>query len=636
VTLDLDRVQAALPAYDIGGELGRGGWGIVLAGRHRQLGRDVAIKQLPRAFAHDPAVRARFVGEARLLASLDHPHIVPVYDFVEAEGLCVLVMEKLPGGTLWQRFTTAGVTMETACAAVLAACAGLHAAHQRGILHRDVKPENLLFSTNDVLKVTDFGISKMVGGDSTVATRAGEVLGTPAYMSPEQCQGGDLGPATDVYAAGVMLYELLSGRLPFPDDDEVLTVLYRRVYERPRPLLDVAATVPPAIAGVVMRALEPDPAHRYPTAEAFAIALAEAATASWGPGWPSARAHVAVMGAGPILAATERPTGAGTGGTGDTGNGGTGTASPAPATVAREAPAPAPPPGSPAPPAAPAPAAPPTPVASARVRPTVMAHARWLPPPDVDVLQLVPVRLVLPRPPAPKRAVAWAAGLALVMVAVALLGILPPPRGGTVGPGEVLVAGRDPATEEVTVDLDEPVAVSVAGSAADTVEVRLSAAGIRLGSATAALAPAGEGQAAAELDLAAARYLAPPTVTGELVLRGGGAAVASERFPVRPARTGLLTVPGVVGVAGLLFVIAYAESLLRSLRRGRKRVVGVVGMAGVGALLGLDAVVLAWAGAGREPVVLTAAACAVLGAAAGVVGARAAAATARRPLVLAR
>ena len=101
MTLDRDRVSAALGAYDIEGELGRGGWGVVLAGRHRQLGREVAIKELPRAFAADPAVRARFVSEARTLASLDHPHIVPVYDYVEHEGLCLLVMEKLPGGTVW-------------------------------------------------------------------------------------------------------------------------------------------------------------------------------------------------------------------------------------------------------------------------------------------------------------------------------------------------------------------------------------------------------------------------------------------------------------------------------------------------------------------------------------------------------
>src|SRR5438874_6401149 len=122
MALDQELIEAALPLYEVHGELGRGAWGVVLAARHRQLGREVAIKQLPRAFGADPAVRARFVAEARLLASLDHPHIVPVYDYVEADGLCLLVMEKLPGGTVWSRFTSAGVTPEAACALVLAAC----------------------------------------------------------------------------------------------------------------------------------------------------------------------------------------------------------------------------------------------------------------------------------------------------------------------------------------------------------------------------------------------------------------------------------------------------------------------------------------------------------------------------------
>jgi serine/threonine protein kinase len=113
--LDRDRVAAALPSYEIRGELGRGGFGIVLEGCHQQLGREVAIKQLPRAFGSDPSVRARFLSEARLLASLDHPHVVPIYDFVEQDGLCLLIMEKLSGGTVWSRFTSVGLTMDTAC-----------------------------------------------------------------------------------------------------------------------------------------------------------------------------------------------------------------------------------------------------------------------------------------------------------------------------------------------------------------------------------------------------------------------------------------------------------------------------------------------------------------------------------------
>ena len=232
MALDRELVVAALSSYDIGAEIARGGWGIVLAGKHRHLDREVAIKQLPRAFAADPGVRARFLAEARLVASLDHPHIVPVYDFVEREGLCLLVMERLSGGTVWTRFVEDGVSAETACAIAVATAVALHHAHEHGVLHRDVKPENLLFARSGVLKVTDFGIAKVLGGTDTVATRAGEVLGTPSYMAPEQATAGELSPATDIYSLGVMLYELLSGRLPFDQTDD--SPLLAAVPARPR------------------------------------------------------------------------------------------------------------------------------------------------------------------------------------------------------------------------------------------------------------------------------------------------------------------------------------------------------------------------------------------------------------------
>ena len=274
-------VAEALPAYEILGELGRGGWGIVLEGRHRHLDRPVAIKQLPRGFGADPDVRSRFLAEARLLASLDHPHIVPVYDFVERDGLCVLVMEKLPGGTVWTRFNKEGMTHEAACGIGVVTSVALEHAHRAGILHRDVKPENLMFSAGGVLKVTDFGIAKVLSGGRTMATRTGDVLGTPSYMAPEQAMGQDVGPGTDVYALGVMLYELLSGRLPF-SADSAMAVLFKHVHEVP-PLL--GGDVPSAVADVVMRALEKDPADRQSGAEEFGVALATAAASSFGPGW---------------------------------------------------------------------------------------------------------------------------------------------------------------------------------------------------------------------------------------------------------------------------------------------------------------------------------------------------------------
>jgi serine/threonine-protein kinase len=309
MSIDRELLSSALPAYDIGEELGQGGMGVVISGQHRQLDRRVAIKQLPVAFAADPAVRRRFTAEARVLASLDHPHVVPVYDFVERDGICLLVMELLPGGTLRSRVAAAGgFTAPRAVAVSLACLSGLSAAHRRGVLHRDVKPENMLFAGSGVLKVADFGIAKVLGGPGTVVTRRGDVIGTPAYIAPEQVRGGELSPATDVYAVATMLYELLAGVLPFPDVGEDMALLFKHAYEQPVPLRDVAPGVPEPLAAAVMQGLATEPADRFATAESFGVALAEAGTQAWGPGWLPAE-EVPIMDSGPIISAAGPPTG---------------------------------------------------------------------------------------------------------------------------------------------------------------------------------------------------------------------------------------------------------------------------------------------------------------------------------------
>jgi hypothetical protein len=310
MNFDRELLSIALPAYDIGDELGQGGMGVVVSGQHRQLGRRVAIKQLPEAFAADPGVRRRFTAEAQVLASLDHPHVVPVYDFVEREGICLLVMELLPGGTLRSRVPPGGCTAPYAVAVSLACLSGLSAAHRRGILHRDVKPENMIFAASGVLKVTDFGIAKVIGGPGTVLTRVGDVVGTPAYIAPEQVRGGKLSPATDVYALATMLYELLAGVFPFTTETEGedLALLFKHAYEKPVPLRDVAPGVPDPVAAAVMRGLATEPADRFETAEAFGVALAEAATQAWGPGWLAAE-QVPIMDAGPMTGAAGHPSG---------------------------------------------------------------------------------------------------------------------------------------------------------------------------------------------------------------------------------------------------------------------------------------------------------------------------------------
>jgi serine/threonine protein kinase len=278
-----ERIAAALPGYEIGRELGRGGFGLVLSARHRALGREVAIKQLPRAFAADSILRERFGREARLLARFDHHHIVRIYDYVEADGLSLVVMEVLSGGTLWERQID-GVSMPEACALMLAAASGLQAAHEAGVLHRDVKPHNLIFSKNGVLKVTDFGLATP-GTDFTKATRLtrdGEVLGTPAYMAPEQVLGHTIGPAADVYSMGMVLFELLAGRLPFEASTNPLDVARSHVDDEPMALRDVAPDTPPAVGDVVMSALARRPEDRIATAKQFSEELRRAATLAWG------------------------------------------------------------------------------------------------------------------------------------------------------------------------------------------------------------------------------------------------------------------------------------------------------------------------------------------------------------------
>ncbi|WP_007514696.1 MULTISPECIES: WD40 repeat domain-containing serine/threonine protein kinase [Pseudofrankia] len=288
-------MAAALPGYELGAQLGQGAFGLVLAGRHQELHRDVAIKVLP---AGPDGTIERGRAEARLLAALDHPHIVRVYDAVATDDLHLIVMELLAGGTLSRR--RKGMAAETACAVGLAVADALGCAHRAGVLHRDIKPDNILFDAADLLKVTDFGIAKIVEGASTTASA---VIGTPRYMAPEQLLGARLSPATDLYALGVLLYELLTGTSLFGPAVSGQALAHHHLHVAPAP----PAGVPGPVADVVMRTLAKDPADRPQTAHAFALALAQAAAEVHGPGWTS-RAGIRLRLDEDIRAATESPT----------------------------------------------------------------------------------------------------------------------------------------------------------------------------------------------------------------------------------------------------------------------------------------------------------------------------------------
>lgn len=297
-----ERVREVLPGYEVGGEIARGGFGVVLYGTHLRLERKVAIKLLPTEVAHNEDIRGRFAAEARLMAGIDHPHVVPVYDYVEEDDLCLFVMEYLPAGTVLTRFTTKGFHPGPAIGVALACASALEAAHRQGVLHRDVKPANLMFAANGTVKLSDFGIAKIVGGNGG-KTRAGDVLGTAWYIAPEQVLGNPVTPATDVYGLATTLYQLLSGTLPFPMDVDGAALYVMHAYSRPIPLAKTAPALPTPIADVVMRGLATDPRMRWRSAEEFGVALASAATRCWGPNW-LAQAGVPVLGNDSIKAAT--------------------------------------------------------------------------------------------------------------------------------------------------------------------------------------------------------------------------------------------------------------------------------------------------------------------------------------------
>jgi len=270
-------IAQALPDYEVSDEVGRGEFGVVWRARHRHLGREVAIKELATSMPGEHS--ERFRREARLLAHLDHPHIVKVFDYREVGERRLLIMELLRGGTLAQRRSEMSVA--DVLTSGIAAAKGLQHAHERGVLHRDVKPENLMFDHVGTLKVTDLGIAGGLGSEagSMNITRAGSFLGTPAYVAPEQAAFGlgdgrePVAAASDQYGLAATLYEVLSGRLTHDTTGGALALCQRRMQEPAVPIMDVVPSLPVTVGHVLMRALERDPRDRFSSIGAFAEAL---------------------------------------------------------------------------------------------------------------------------------------------------------------------------------------------------------------------------------------------------------------------------------------------------------------------------------------------------------------------------
>ncbi len=272
--------------YEIVERLGVGGMGTVYRARQRGLVRDVAIKILKREVSTNPDAVARFQREAKAMSLLAHPNTVRVFDFGQtADGLLYLSMEVLEGETLGERFRyQPQLPPEEAVAVTRQILASLHEAHSKGIVHRDMKPDNIFLASVEghediVVKVLDFGIAKAWTGEARLdqhETQAGTVFGTPRYMSPEQAQGHPLDPRSDLYSVGILLYQMLCGAPPFEDDDAVV-VMAKHIRERPAPVRRRApqAPIPAALERVVDKALQKDPSLRFQDARAFEEALAD-------------------------------------------------------------------------------------------------------------------------------------------------------------------------------------------------------------------------------------------------------------------------------------------------------------------------------------------------------------------------
>jgi serine/threonine-protein kinase len=255
--------------YDVVRPLGSGGMGEVYLARDRVLGRDVALKVLRKQYAGDDEFAERFKREAMSVASLSHPNIVQVYDRGETEeGSSYIAMEYVPGGTLKERISREG-SLEAADAAGLGAqvAEALGAAHDRGMVHRDIKPQNVLLAARGGAKVADFGIAR--AGSSATISRTGSVMGTAGYMSPEQALGKPATPKSDLYSLGVVLYEALTGELPYTADNPI-AVSMKHVNEPLRPPVQLNPRIPRGMNALVTKLLAKDPEDRYADADELA------------------------------------------------------------------------------------------------------------------------------------------------------------------------------------------------------------------------------------------------------------------------------------------------------------------------------------------------------------------------------
>src|ERR687894_749903 len=258
---------------------GRGGMGVVYKATQTRLNRTVALKLISADLAEDDSFRERFEHESQIAAQIEHPHVIPLYEAGEEEGQLYITMRYVEGTDLRAMIEREGALQPTVAADVLAqVCGALDAAHQRGLVHRDIKPANVLIagtSEEPHAYLTDFGLTKQAATSSGM-TKTGMFVGTLDYIAPEQLQGGPVDARADVYALGCMLYQMLTGRVPYVRDTEPAK-MFAHMSEPPPSLREVAPHVPVAFDEVVTRAMAKSPDDRYPSAGDLARAAKAAA-----------------------------------------------------------------------------------------------------------------------------------------------------------------------------------------------------------------------------------------------------------------------------------------------------------------------------------------------------------------------
>ena len=269
-----------LGQYEVQEFVGEGAMGRVYRAYHADLERTGAVKVM-QAITPDADTVARFRHEAQAIARLRHPNIVDVYDFGTFEGTPYMVVEYVPGGSLAGKMAEGGIDRRTAIAYLRGIAAGLDYAHAHGIVHRDVKPANVLLAADDTPVLADFGLAKLMQG-SSLKSMTGVTTGTPAYMAPEQVTGSRVGPAADRYSLATIAYEMLTGVIPF-DGEGLMEVLYAQVHREPPAPSSRDGSLGAGVDAVIMRGLAKDPASRWDSAGAFVDALASVLVPSAAP-----------------------------------------------------------------------------------------------------------------------------------------------------------------------------------------------------------------------------------------------------------------------------------------------------------------------------------------------------------------